>query len=146
MMEDPYIRIMVLSHELNVSASTMKLALNKDLRYYSFKRRRGQPFTEKARENRLTKGKKLLSKVKHSAEPQTIRFFSDEKNYCQDQNHNMHNNRWLACSPKDTPRVMQTKFSQIAMVFGCVSCEDDVMPQHFPERVSGGTQMPTWSC
>ena len=87
--------------------------------------------TEKARENRLTKGKKLLSKVKHPAEPQTIWFFSDEKNICQDQKHKTQNNRWLAYSPKDTPHVMQIKFSQTVMVFGCVSCQGDVMALHF---------------
>ena len=33
--------------------------------------------------------------------------------------------------PKHTPCVMQTKFSEFVMVFGCVSCEVDVMPPHF---------------
>ena len=79
----------------------------------------------------MTNAKKLLSKVKHSAEPQTIWFFSDEKNFCQDQKHNTQNNRWLAYSPKDTPRAMQTKFPQTVMVFGCVSSKGDVMPPHF---------------
>ncbi|KAL1109914.1 hypothetical protein AAG570_014148 [Ranatra chinensis] len=37
---------------MNVAASTMKLALNEDLRYYSYKRRKGQLLTEKAREKR----------------------------------------------------------------------------------------------
>ena len=124
-MKDPGIRIMAFSSELNITASTMKLALNEDLRYYSFMNHRGHPLTEKACENRLTKGKKLLSKMKHPAEPQTIWFFSDEKNVFQDQKYSMQNNRWLAYSPKDTPRVMQTKFSQTVMVFGCVSCEGD---------------------
>ena len=101
----------------------MKLVLNEDLRYYSYKHRRGQLLTEKAHENRLTKGKKLLSKVKHPAEPQTIKFFSDEKNCCQDQKHNTQNNRWLAYSPKHTPRVMQTKFIKTVMLFRCVSCQ-----------------------
>ena len=87
--------------------------------------------SKKACENRLTKAKKLLSKVKHPAEAQTIWFFSDEKNFCQDQRHNTQNNRWLAYSPKDTSRVMQTKFPQTFMVFGCVSSEGDVMPLHF---------------
>ena len=41
-LEDPAIGIRALSRELNVSASTMKLALNEDLRYYSYKCRRGQ--------------------------------------------------------------------------------------------------------
>ncbi|KAL1132100.1 hypothetical protein AAG570_010058 [Ranatra chinensis] len=103
---------------------------NEDLRYSSYKRRKGQLLTEKARERRLMNAKKLLSKVKHPAEPQTISFFSDEKNFCQDQKHNTQNNRWLAYSTKDIPRVMQTKFPQTVMVFGCVSSKGDVMPPH----------------
>ena len=71
-MEDPGIGIRALSCELDVSVSTVNLALNEDLRYYSYKHHRGQLITEKASENRLTKGKKLLSKVKHPAEPLTI--------------------------------------------------------------------------
>ena len=43
----------------------------------------------------------------------------------------MQNNRWLAYSPMDTPRVMQTKSSQAVMVFRCVSSEGDVMSPHF---------------
>ena len=93
MLEDPGIGIRALSCELNVSASTVKLALNEDVRYYSYTCCRGQLLTEKASENRLTKGKKLLSKVKHPAEQHTIWFFSDDKNCCQDQKHNMQNNR-----------------------------------------------------
>ena len=116
-LKDPDIGIRALSRELNVSVSTMKLALNEDRPYHSYKRRRGQLFTEKTRENRLTKEKTLLSKVKHPAEPQTIWFFFDAKNVCQDQRHNMQNNRWLADSPKDTPCVMQTKFFKTVMVF-----------------------------
>ena len=38
-MEDPGIGIRVVSRDLDVSASTMKLAFNEDLRYYSYKRR-----------------------------------------------------------------------------------------------------------
>ena len=41
-LEDPGIRIRALSCELNVLASTMKLALNEDLHYYSYKRHRGE--------------------------------------------------------------------------------------------------------
>ena len=48
---NPDIGIRTLSREINVSSSTI-FALN-----------------EKARENRLKKGKKLLSKVKHPAAP-----------------------------------------------------------------------------
>ena len=31
----------------------------------------------------------------------------------------------------NTSRVMKTNFSQTVMVFGCESCEGDVMPPHF---------------
>ena len=74
---------MALSSELNVSGSAMKFALNEDICCYSFLRRRRQQLTEKARENRLTKGMKLLSNVKHSAEPQSIWLSSDEKTFAQ---------------------------------------------------------------
>ena len=58
-LEDPVIGIKDLSRELNISASTMKPALNEDLRCYSYKRRRGQLLAQKARLNRLKKEKKL---------------------------------------------------------------------------------------
>ena len=131
MLRSPGIEILALAREMNASSSTMKLALNEDIRYYSYKRRKGQLLTEKARENRLTKANKLLSKAKHPAEPQTIWFFFDEKKFCQDQKHNMQNNRWPAYNPKDVLRVMQTNFPQTVMVYGCVSSEGDVMPPHF---------------
>ena len=83
--EHPGIGARALSCELNVSASTMKPSLNEEPRYYSYKCHKGQLLTENAHENRLTNGKKLLSIVKHPAEPQTIWSFSDEKNFCLDQ-------------------------------------------------------------
>ena len=68
--------------------------------------------------------------MKHPAEPQTMWLFSDKKNFGQDQKHNMRNNRWHTYNPKNTPRVMQTKFKKTVMVFGCASCESDVIPLH----------------
>ena len=60
-----------------------------------------------------------------------LRFFSDEKNFCQDQKINSQNNRWLSVSPKDVPRVIQMKFPGTSMVFGAVSSEGDVMLPYF---------------
>uniref|UniRef100_A0A182PG36 Tc1-like transposase DDE domain-containing protein n=1 Tax=Anopheles epiroticus TaxID=199890 RepID=A0A182PG36_9DIPT len=105
------------------------MALNDDLRYFSYKRRRGQLLIEKGRERRLGNAKKLLNLLKHPVQPGTLWFFSDEKNFCQDQN-----NRWLAYCPADVPRVPQTKFPQTVMVFSCVSSEGDVMPPYFFEQ------------
>ena len=60
-LENPVIGIRALSRELNVSGSTMKLALNEYLRHYSYKHHRGELLTEKTHEHLLTKGKILLS-------------------------------------------------------------------------------------
>ena len=128
--KDPGKGIRSLAREMNVGVTTMKRALNEDLRYHSYKMRKGQLLTDKARKNRLKKAKKLLNKVKHPVEPGTLWFFFDEKNFCQDQLHNAQNNRWLAVSPHEVPRVMKTKFPQTVMVFGCVSSDGDVMPPH----------------
>ena len=128
--EDTGVGIRALSCELNVSAPTMKLALNEDLRYYSCKRRRGQLLTEKACENHLTKGKKLPSKVKHPAEPQTICSFSMRKTSAKIKS--------TACSIIDGLQIVQgsllvscrLNFSKL-LSFSDVSYEGDVMPPHF---------------
>ena len=59
-----------------------------------------------------------------------IWFFSDKKNFCQDQVVNSQNNRWLAVCFKDVPKVIQTKFPATVMVFGVVSSEGHVMPPY----------------
>uniref|UniRef100_A0A182STD9 DDE-1 domain-containing protein n=1 Tax=Anopheles maculatus TaxID=74869 RepID=A0A182STD9_9DIPT len=110
------------------------MALNDDLRYFSYKRRRGQLLTEMGRERRLGNAKKLLHLLKHPVELGTLWFFSDKKNFCQDQKVNTQNNRWLAYCPADVPRVPQTKFPQTVIVFSCVSSEGDVMPPNFFEQ------------
>uniref|UniRef100_A0A4Y0BF18 Tc1-like transposase DDE domain-containing protein n=1 Tax=Anopheles funestus TaxID=62324 RepID=A0A4Y0BF18_ANOFN len=133
-MENPGIGIRPLARAMGVAPSTMKMALNDDLRYFSYKRRRGQLLTEKGRERRLGNAKTLLNLLKHPVEPGTLWFFSSEKNFCQDQKVNTQNNRWLAYCAADVPRVPQTKFPQTVMVFSCVSSEGDVMPPHFFEQ------------
>ena len=43
--EDPGKRIRALAREMGVGIATMKMALNEDLRYFSYKRRKGQLIT-----------------------------------------------------------------------------------------------------
>jgi hypothetical protein len=57
-------------------------------------------------------------------------FFSDEKNFTQDQKVNRKNNRWLCSDPTEVPIVMSTKFPANVMVLGVVSNKSDVMPPH----------------
>ena len=60
-----------------------------DIRYKSYAMRTEQLLTEKAKKKRESRGKKLLNKLKHPLEPDMLWFFSDEKNFCQDQAHTM---------------------------------------------------------
>ena len=64
---------------------------------------------------------------KHPLQHNMIWFFSDKKNFCQDQAVNNQNNCWLALCSEDVPKVMQTTFPAIVMVFGVVSSEGHIM-------------------
>lgn len=86
-------------------------------------------------QNCFKKSKKLLNIWKHPLEKDLLCFFSDKKNFCQNQTHNSQNNSWLAVCPKDVPRVMQTKFTATVMVSGVACSEDQVMP---PVLLSAG--------
>ena len=63
--------IRALARDVGVAPSTVKVALNEDLRYASYTRRRGQLITAKTREKRLANAKRLLSWLKHPAQPGT---------------------------------------------------------------------------
>ena len=93
----------------------------------------GQLLTQATKDRRLLNSTKLLNKLKHPKESNMLWFFSDEKNFCQDQAHNRQNHRWIAMCPDDVPRVMKTKFSNTVMVFGVISSNRDVMPPHIFE-------------
>lgn len=83
----------------------MKLAFNVARLYQSYN---GHLHGENAREIRLTKAKKLMTKLKHPVESMLNWFFTDEKDFCQDQLHNTQNNKWLVYDPYDVPRVIQS--------------------------------------
>ena len=117
-----------IAKDLNVSDFTIRQCVNEDLRCKSYRLQTGQFLSEGMKNRRLEKSVKLLNKLKHPKDPDMLWFFSDEKNFCQDQMHNRQNHRWVAMCPKDVPRVMKTKFPATVMVFGVVSSEGDVMP------------------
>ena len=101
--------------------------------------RKGQLLTAKTK-NRLKYCQKLLNKLKHHLQRNIIWFFSDKKNFCQDQVVNSQNNRWLAVCSKDVPKVIQTKFPATVMVFGVVSSEGHIMPPYiFPKGLMVNT-------
>lgn len=94
-------------------------------RYHSYKRRKGEILTAKAKEDRL-------NKPKHLAEPEINWSFLDENN-CQDQLHTIQSNRRLTYYRCDVPRIMKTKLPQTVMSLGCVFRGANVMPPHIFE-------------
>ena len=63
-----------------------------------------------------------------------IWFFSDKKNFCQDQVVSNQNNRWLAVCSEDVAKVMQTKFPATVMVLGVVLSEGHIMPLYIFQK------------
>ncbi len=140
--EDPGRSMRSMAKELNISPTTVRRKVRGDIRYKSYAMRRGQFMNDATKERRCAKAKLLLLKLKRPTVKNQLIFFSDEKNFSQDQKINRRNNRWLCGDPSDVPIVMQTKFPSTVMVLGVVSNEGDVMPPHFfkksPKNQHGG--------
>ena len=128
---DPSKSMNALCKELGVAYGTIHRVIHEDLRYNSYVLKRGHFIDLAMQEKRLDKAKKLLNKVKHPEKDNLLKFFSDEKNFDQDQKINRRNDRWLCKDPDEVPRIMHTKFPATIMVLGVVSSEGDVMPPHY---------------
>ena len=119
--------------ELRVDKRTIQRCVDEDLRCKSYRMQTGQLLTQATKDRKLLNSTKLLNKLKHPKESNMLWFFSDEKNFCQDQAHNRQNHRWISMCPNDKPRVMKIKFPNTVMVFGVISFDEDVMPPHIFE-------------
>ena len=82
---------------------------------------------EETKSRRYARAKTLLNWFKHPPVNDVLIFYSDEKNFSQDQKINRRNNRWLCSDPKEVPIVMATKFPATVMVIGVVPNKGDVM-------------------
>jgi hypothetical protein len=132
--QDPGRSMRSLARELGISEASVRNKMAQDIRYKSYAFRRGQFMNEATKERRLAKAKLLLNRLKKPATNGQLIFFSDEKNFSQDQKINRKNNRWLCADVSEVPIVMSTKFPATVMVLGVVSNEGDVMPPHFFEK------------
>lgn len=128
---DPGRSMRSISRELNISEWSVRRIVDEDIRYHSYALRRGQFISVATKQRRLEKAKLLLNRLKNPRVANQLIFFSDEKNFSQDQVANRRNNRWLCSDPSEVPVVMATKFPATVMVLGVVSNEGDVMPPHF---------------
>ena len=68
-------------------------------------------------------------------------FFSDVKNFCQDQMMNTQNNHWFALSLQDALIMMKSKHPIHIMMFKVVTSNGDVMPSFiFPHALRLNTE------
>ena len=131
--KDPGTSMRATAKDMRTSETLIRRCVSEDLRYKSYKMKKGQLLTAKAKEKRLKHCQKLLNKLKHPLHRNMIWFFSDKKNFCRDQAVN-NQNRCLAVCSEDVPKVMQTKFPATVMVFGVVSSEGHVMPPYIFQK------------
>jgi hypothetical protein len=106
--DNPRTSMRSLSKKFNVSEKTIRNVVHEDLRYKSYVMRKGQFLSDKTKETRLIRSKRLLNRLKNPAEEDAIWFFSDEKNFDQDQKFNRQNDRWLCKDRAEVPKVMHT--------------------------------------
>jgi transposase len=132
--EDPGRSMRSIARELQVSDSTIRRIVEEDIHYKSYAMRRGQFMNDATKKRRLEKAQLLLTRLKHPRTPEQLIFFSDEKNFSQDQKVNRQNDRWLCSEPDEVPIVMATKFPATIMVLSVISNEGDVMPPHFFQK------------
>ena len=131
--ETPQRPIWQIARDLGISHTTVNACVKEDLKCRSYRRQTSQILNEKTKNLRLIKSVRLRNILKHPKKANMLWFFSDEKNFCQDQVHNSQNHRWIATNIRHMPRVMKTKFPGMVMVFGVVSSEGHIMPLHIFE-------------
>ncbi len=133
---DPGQSIRGIARALDVSHTLVGKIVHEELGLTSYALRRGQILTQANREARVERARALLNFLKAPKErtgggANRLIFFSDEKNFQQDQVVNRRNHRWLCADPSEVPIVSRTKFPAHVMVLGVISSEGDVMPPHF---------------
>ena len=128
--EDPGRSMRGISRELTISEFLVRKIVKQDIRYKSYSLRRGQFMNAATKERRAERARALLNKFKNPPANDILIFYSDEKNFSQDQKVNRNNNRWLCSDPSDVPIIMATKFPATVMVLGVVSNKGDVMPPY----------------
>jgi hypothetical protein len=128
--QDPGRFMKSLARELDISEFAVRKKMMQDINYKAYALRRGQFLSQTTKERRLEKAKLLLKKLKNPAPNNQLIFFSDEKNFSQDQKVIRKNNRWLRADISEVPVVMAIMFPATVMVLDVVSNEADLMPPH----------------
>jgi hypothetical protein len=77
--EDPSKSMRELAKEMQCDEKTIRNCIQEDIRYKSYKMRRGHFMSEANKQKRCKKAKLILNRLKRPANPNQIIFFSDEK-------------------------------------------------------------------
>ena len=93
---DPTKSMLRLSKELKIDPKTIRTAVHEDLGMKSYVRVPRQLLTSTLMEKRLERCKKIRNWLR--ANPETVKFFSDEKIFTVDQVYNRQNDRYIAKS------------------------------------------------
>lgn len=131
--EDPSQSTRTLAAKLNIGTTTIRRALEEDLRCKSYRLMVRQMLSDKMKAKRVERCSLLLTSLKGSAAGR-IRLFSDEKIFCLDAKVNRQNDRWIAQDPEDVPVIGRTKHSASVHVLMVISSEGHVMQPHFFQK------------
>ena len=83
------------SQKINLLDTTICKTIADNITYRSYVLWRGQFMTKQTKERRIKKAKKQFTGLKNPKQQKQLNFFSNEKNYHQDQNINRISNMWL---------------------------------------------------
>ena len=122
---DPTTSIHRLAQATGTSTATI-WRTTKELGLVSYHHRRRQFLSNRSKELRVEKGRKLLAWVRDN--PSTVQIFSDKKLWTVEQAHNPQNDQYLACCSNDVPPVMSQKHPASAMMLGAVTSDGKKMP------------------
>ena len=126
---DPTKSMSRLANDMSVHKSTISRAISEDLGMYSYARTVKHLLTEKQRQTRLERSKKLLTWIRHNGS--TVKIYSDKKIFTVDQVLNRRNDRYIAISSDDVQGAYRTKHPSQIMVLEVVASDGNTMKPHF---------------
>ena len=126
---NPTLSIRAHAKKLKVSERTVRRGLQK-LKKRSLVRPPVPLLTERLKESRYVKAKKLLARLKKETES-TVRIFSDKKIFTVDQAYNRRNDRVLVDQGQPAIPVSKTKHPAGVMVLGIVASNGKKCPAIF---------------
>ena len=108
-----------IARDMRVPEFITRQVMHVDIWYFSYKMRKEQFLSQAMTDKRKHHTTKFFNKCKHPLQSDMLWFFSDEKNFCQDEIVNSQNNHCLAQFPQDVPIVVKTKHwvNQIYQIF-----------------------------